>query len=764
MSGPAHAALDPSIVTAFRVAGSSASIVGAVVGVLSDLGIFAGLGLGADAKIESELNQIINQLNTIHADLGTLTTDIGTSTQTIVNQVIESEIRTAEPTMAAAQARILSCVDTLTQAAAQPHSDANDAALLELAHEITSSTTNSACSHVQDDFTAIHTQIVTASVLGATAPGFYSLVASVAVPKKVPFANIVSHFVQYEVAQRQAVGLLRHAYTALGDPTTLQHKLTQSPNYLAELRDEEIAFLNATDVYISSQPVLPHDTSPAAVADALVQLFEETPRQATTYSLSILDNAQPLTPVLTPPASGASTVAMSNTLVGLTESYYGLSDFQFSANVADCNLATPGPGFAYLRPVAALHGGFLIGYGCTLHVERHMNAQLPTAVDSTWTVTGRGGSQPIGSPTFRNAATFATESSADGLALAADTSADRSPYSALSLVADSVDPTQVFLAVDLPTQAGARIGAGTTHTLVAGSPTPLAFTRVPEGARYPDEYAFRLAGGSYLALGSDGYATLAATPTYFDLRRTADGHVQIIAPDGRVLYVDQQYEQFFHGEAPDDVWGNDVNLALSTAAVAQWTYPVDGIPRTHASASPAPGELYYYPPCLDASGAGRYAGMTNYSGTQVSFDSTCSNGISNPFTFQGTSLTYVMYDAAITNNDATAHNFQLDVGGAAIGPAASMFSGTTYAGVHCYVPGASSPLDHLDAPAAATQPLQGSGTGIGGPWVLTVANNSTLIVRCMVLDHQSPPAVLVINEFRAKPCKGADPTACVTFQ
>src|SRR5262249_18032250 len=187
------------------------------------------------------------------------------------------------------QGRINDCVNKLSQAAAAPPSDSADDLLREMAREIVGrGSLNGPCNYVADDFRTIHAQIVTGPLLDRLANGIYSLIARIARQNNVSIETIATHFVQYQIVQRQVVELIRNAYTMLGEPQNLQKELEVTPNYLGELRDEEIAFLDATDVYILSQPGPPYDLSAASFADAIVQILEGTNRTLTTYSLSML--------------------------------------------------------------------------------------------------------------------------------------------------------------------------------------------------------------------------------------------------------------------------------------------------------------------------------------------------------------------------------------------------------------------------------------------------------------------------------------------
>ena len=72
---------------------------------------------------------------------------------------------------------------------------------------------------------------------------------------------------------------------------------------------------------------MPYDPSPAQLADAIVQRLEGVSSQATTYSLSILDNATALSPQLVAPGTDAARpmLAMGDTIAGAVSSYYASS-------------------------------------------------------------------------------------------------------------------------------------------------------------------------------------------------------------------------------------------------------------------------------------------------------------------------------------------------------------------------------------------------------------------------------------------------------
>jgi hypothetical protein len=722
------------------------------------LGAFTALGLGSDAETHAMLGQVLDQLNSIHAQLDTLTAEVATTNSTLLDQGEKIQSSPAIQAMNAAQLSLTRCADSVTQAAAGPRTDANDAKLRQLALQIVGgATTSGDCTKLRDNFDTIHTWITADEGLPAASAGVYSRIARIARDNALPYDGLATHFVQYELLQRQAVSLIRNAYLMLGDPDTLNHELTEVPNYLGLLRDEEISFLRATDVYITSNPILPHDLTPAQQADGIVQAFEGVQQQVSTYSLSILDTAQPLVPTLRPDVSAGPEYTILNTLSGTSASYYGAADLKL-AEIASCRLKPPTPGFSFLRPTGGAHGGVVYGASCDLHVERHLNREISNAVNNTWSVLGRYGFATLGPSTRRNVVTLNEETPDDALALMASPDGANSQFSALSILADHAHPEQVTLAVDVPSQPGAHRGAGTTHPLVAGSSTPLLFTRIRRSARYPNQYSFKAANGQYLSVGSDSYATLGSDKAYFIVRTTGDGHSLLTTLDGQVLYVDFQTRQFFHGEAPDDHWGNIPNLADGIAAVTQWTVPIDGIPRTHASNSPS-GQLYFYPPCLDAGGNPQFSGQDTQFLTVGSF---CSQGKG---LFSGTSYSYVYYDLNLTNTDSNPHDVQITVGGAAVGPPASEYNGTTYAGVHCFIPSYGAPFDHMDAALAATQPEKGAATAITGPYTLTLPAQATITARCSMLDSYYRPAVLIINEFRVKPCKpGTAGANCQVYQ
>jgi hypothetical protein len=123
----------------------------------------------------------------------------------------------------------------------------------------------------------------------------------------------------------------------------------------------------------------------------------------------------------------------------------------------------------------------------------------------------------------------------------------------------------------------------------------------------------------------------------------------------------------------------------------------------------------------------------------------------------------VTYDVTFTNQDTYERQFRMELGGAAIGPAATVFNGSTVGGVHCYIPGLGSPFDHIDTAGVATQPSLGMATGIAGPWFVNVPASGSRMIRCQVLDLIGTPAVSIVNHFKVQPCKGTAGGTCTVY-
>ncbi|HVZ74751.1 MAG TPA: hypothetical protein VHJ20_20350 [Polyangia bacterium] len=720
---------------------------------LTNLGVFdmLGLGGGTDPVLDAKLDQIIMQLQVVQADITDLKMDVATLTNTVVAQAQMVQLQTLIHDMDDAQNRVTMCAQQVALVAQARGTDATDAQIHDFALQMVGRQAGPCDLSAQ--FSIIHDRIVTDQTLGSAESAFYSLLAQVAYNSnpRVPFEQIASHFIQYSITQREALELVRGAYSALGEADNLQTVFTTPPNnFLAKLRDEEVAFLQGADAYISAGSP-PYDTSPAALADAIVQRLEGVSREATTYSLSIRDDAGDLTPLLVASGTDATRpmLAMGDTVAGAVSTYYGMKNTPITVGLGSCLASPPQDGFAYVRPTGGTGGGFKLGSSCTVHIERHLLKNVPADVAGTWTVNGRNGAVAVGAPALLNAATLATETADEALALAGDSGGRGSGASAFTLVADATDPSTVSLAIDLPGQPMTLVRAGTKHAFVAGAAGDVAkFTRVPFGPRYPDRYAL-MSGTQYLWIGTDGFAALSDTETWFDFQRTADGHTELVY-DGGVVYVDAQYIQVFHGESPDDVWATAPNLAVGTAAINQWALPDDNVPRVRPGTS-----LQIYPPCLNGAGLGTNASYSFGLGPTLPSSECSDNG-----------LAYVAYWAKFTNEDDKDRTFRLTLTGQAdLGTGQSI----GYAGIHCFIPGIGSPDDHLDTdlPQVTTaMPSKSTTPQVFDPSNrnVTVPAHGSLSVDCQILDARGlTPARMTFTQFIVQPCKGSAGGTCGSY-
>ena len=720
--------------------------------VLTNLGVFSmlGLGSGTDPVLNAKLDEIINQLQVMQADITDLQNDVATLTNTVIQQSAMVQLQSLLHDMEDAQNSIMLCAQQVVLVAQAPGTDATDMQMQAFALQMVGRAAGPC--DLTNQFSIIDSRIVTDQTLGSAESAFYSLLAEVARANNIDYESIASHFIQFEITQREALELIRGAYSALGEADNLQTVLTTAPtNFLGKLHDEEVAFLQATDTYITSGSP-PYDTSPAALADAIVQRLESVPNQASTYSLSVLDDASAFSPVLAAPSTSTSTTTsqsypMTDTVMGAMSSYYNTGDAQLTAGIGSCLASPPTPGFSYVRPIGGVAGGFKIGSSCTLHVERHLLQNVPATVDPTWTIGGRYGSTPIGAPTLRNAANLNPETAGDALTLAGDRGGRGSGFSAFTVAPQASDPSTVVLTINLPGHPATPISFGTTHPLAAipgGAVVP--FTRIPYGPVYPDRYALGL-GGQYLAVDANGFATMVDTPTWFDFQRTPDGHTELDY-DGGVLYVDNQYSQIFHGESPDDVWANSVNIANGAAAVTQWALPMDGVPRARPTSA-----LSIYPPCLDGSGNGAFSSLDV---GPLSLPSTeCSND----------GLAYVAYQVTFTNQDSFDRALQFTLSGQASLPAGQT---AAEAGIHCFAPGIGSPDNHFDTPAVSVSTTTANAatqSEVFNPSnrTLNIPAGGTLQFVCQILDINDVAAQLVINQFLVQPCKGAAGGTCAVY-
>jgi hypothetical protein len=724
------------------VSGTLSNIIGNEAGnYLTDLGVFSmiGLGSGTDPVLNAKLDQIINQLNVIQTDIGDLKMDVATLTSTVVAEADLTQLQTLLHDMDDASTAIQSCAQQVGYVAKSPGTDSADQQMHDFALQMVGREAGPCDLSAQ--FSTIHSRIVTDQSLGGAESAVYTLLARVARNKGLDYEQIASHFIQYAITQREALELIRQAYSALGEADNLKMVLMQPPSdFLNKLRDEEVAFLIATDTFITAGHP-PYDTSPAALADAIVQRLESTRAEVTTYSLSILDNAVMLTPSLHPPMGAA--VPMADTIMGAVSSYYGMANTTLTAGIdATCLATPPQDGFSFVRPLPNARAGFQLGSSCTLHLERHLAAN-PGATP-TWTVDGRHGTFAIGAPMFLNAATLAQETPMEALALAGDITGRGSGFAAFSVTADGTDPSLVTLAIDLPGQPGALIGAGTAHAFVAAASTPTTWRREPFGPQYPDRYSLASMDGQYLSVGTDGFAALGTTPMWFDFVTTPDGHVELDYDSG-VLYVDEQYQNTFHGESPDDVWATSPNLAVGAAAAVQWRVP----PDTYRTAPATSLDIGL--PCLDPS-TGNHIGASfslGLIGPTIPTTECSDDG-----------LPYVEYIVDLTNADMFDRAFQLKVGAEGTGVTTyngSAYTSTSVFGLHCY-----GPTDHIDTVGSTVN----AGAMMAGPdatFNFTVPHNGSMTIYCQALDLTGVPASMGVADFIVTPCSGTAGGSCTPY-
>jgi hypothetical protein len=737
--------------------GQLGQIVGGAVltSVLTDLGLFSAIGLGgnSDAEVEAKLDQIINELQTMKADIGDLQQDVVNLDSTLQAGDDRALFDSKVSDMTTAQTHILNCAADIKQAATNPGSDTTDTDLQQFAQQIVgaASSTTSDCITLMDDFATIDANIVGSTGLGNSNEGAYTLLARLLKETgSTQFEPIASHFIQFQITQHQALALVRSAYTALGRPDALQDALTTPPhNLLNRLRDEEVAFLNATDAFVTTGAPNTYDPSVAALADAIVQRLESVHGQASTYTLSILDTATDFVPTVH--QASQANLTLSDTIQGAMSSYYDMSDDQLTAGITSCRNSSPTDGFSYLRPYGGSGAGFKLGSSCKVHIERHLQQNVNLPPGSSWGARGRyygsGTADQALTIQRRNAATLAQEADADAFALAGDPEGASSDASAFTVVPDDTDPTHVTLTIDLPGLPGTPVRTSQSHPFAAaGSGAVASFTRVPSGPDFPDRYALAM-NGKYLAVDDSGFASLADTPTYFDFRATPDGHTELDYTGG-VLYVDNQYSQAFFYEAPDTYLANTVNIA-NGFLVTLWNVPNDGIPRAAPQTS-----LSAYPPCLDGSGNPQLAYENLGFGTYLPTTECSDSG-----------LTYVIYDATFHNDDSFDRRFQFK-----LGAQVSLPSGVSagLAGLHCYVPGSGSPDDHLDVaavsvdtntPTAALTPTTFDPIN----WNLTVPSHGSLTLQCQILDDLGAAAAFDINEFDVSPCVAPDTGNCKVY-
>jgi hypothetical protein len=749
-AAPAHGAGKSKALTKLAL-GTANSILGNTASkFLTNLGVFDMIGLGGtDPVLDAKLDQIIMQLQVVQTDISDLKTDVAMLTSTVVTQQQMATLQNLIHDMDDAQARVTACMQQVSLVSGARGTDATDAQMHAFALQMVGRAAGPCDLAAQ--FQIIHDRIVTDQTLGSSESAFYSLLAQVASHNGVPFEQVASHFVQYSITQRGALELVRSAYTALGEADNLDTVFTKPPSdFLRKLRDEEVAFLQGADTFITAgQP--PYDTSPAALADAIVQRLEGVSRQATTYSVSIRDDATGFSPKLSAPGTDAArpVLAMGDTLAGAVTSYYGTADKTLTIGVPSC-VASPNAseGFGYVRPMGGTGSGFKLGSTCKVHLERHLLRNLPTTVAADWTIGARYYTPAIGAPTLMNAATLEPETAAEALALAGGAGGRSSGRSALVVAADPASPDTVTLAIDLPGAPATPIRVATAHAFAAAGTGAVAkFRKVPFGPRYPDRFALAL-DGKYLWIGADGFAARADSPIWFNLETTADGHVELVY-DGGVVYVNDQLVQVINDESPDDLWATAPNLAVGQF-VNFWSLPADGVPRARPT-----NALAIYPPCLTSTGQG--VGATFSLGLGGTFPSSeCSDN----------GLAYVAYYVKLFNQDAAPRAFKLALAGQATWVAGTAQGG---AGIHCWIPGLGSPNDHLDtdfASVSSTTPSASTMVQLFDPQNrgLTIPAQGSLEIWCQILDARiATPQRMTFSQFIVQPCKGTAGGTCGVF-
>lgn len=721
------------------LASGTAGDPGGAVATATGLGLFEAVGLGSTG--DAELTGTIAEVDAVGAILVDLRSDFAPVLASLQSGSDAAALQAAHANMSAAQTAILNCAVAVEALAASPGSDSADAALLEDANQIVglSSNTGTDCASVMSAFASIDHAIV-----GDPANGLEGAYLPLARAMRPTFAyeRLASHFIQYSLTQRAALTLIRSAYSVLGEPGALHTALTAPPHaFLNALENEEIAFLHATDTFVVTGNPTTFSVLPGALADAVVQRLEGVRAQLSTYSLSAVD-----APAFTPSVHDASqaVVAVTDHLDSTSASYYDTPDAQLRAGIASC--ASGNDGYSYVRPYAGNGAGFKLGSTCTVHVARHLKRNVTADATQTWAVRGRySTSDQALAFAPRNAATLAEETAAAALALDGDPAGRGSGTSALRVVADASDPSLVSLAVDLPNQPNTLLRTGATAAFVASGTGDVArFTRVPFGPDEPDRYALAV-DDQYLSVGSDGIAALAAAPTWFDFRLTADGHTELVY-DGGVLFVDVQALQGFFGEAPDTSLVNAANIATGLGFVG-WTVPSD------MARSPPDGQLSLFPNCLQP---------TN-SSTPATPVAPVNAGTTECSDF---GLAYQEYVAVFKNEEAVPRSFVFTLGATASWVTEPV--ATESGGLHCFAPGIGSPDDHFDindVNVTATLPSATAGPFTFTPagWYLTVPALGSFEMDCQVLDWGGNPSGLVLDNFTVQPCHLGSGT-CTVYQ
>lgn len=755
LAAPAHAQLAADLLKRLGTGTVSNLAAGAIFQGLTDLGVFSAIGMGtSDPEVDAKLDQIINELEQVNQGVNALQSDVTNIETELLHSEELAVFLSRYQEMEAAKLNIVDCAAAIQQYASEPGSDQNDAYLRQYAEEIVGAPgTTGPCNDLMNHFQTIDADIIGDLNLSVISGDFYTVLGRLIreselghihgnppTTSPVSLENLASHFVAYALVQRQAVQLVRNAYSLLGMQDALQTVLTQPPyNLLSSLRDEEAAFLHGTDAYITTGAPSDYNPWQAALADAVVQRLEGIQSQVTTFSLSILPNGN-WTPTLYDSAHQQQ--PMTDTVGGSRVSYYNAPTASITTDVDNCLLAQPtGPvGFSFIQPLGS--GRAAIGSSCTVNYERHLhkNAQIANGVD--WTLAGVRftPSQTTDLPVTRlNAATLAAETAADNGALRGDPSGEASGAAGFNVVAAPLDPSVVILTVDLPDAPGTPVRTGTSGYAftTAGTGAVAQFTRVPYGPAYPNRYELAVSD-QFVSIDSNGIATLGASPTWFDFQTTPDGHTEL-AYDGGLLYVDSQFLQSFWAETPDTYFANQVNVAATP-----WLW------NTAAGSPNPPTTLSFFTPCVDANGNPAYTSTT-----------TCSD----------TSYSYREYTLNLSNADGSAHTFNVSLS-TNVSYTTNYPNGATTTAegpgyVHCFIPNGNNDLtDTGGIIVASGQALESPVVSTG---MLTIPTGGSVQIDCIAGDDNVGlfipyyPPNTVLDYFDVTPCRpNADGSALVS--
>src|SRR5262245_40398339 len=173
-------------------------------------GVF-GLGGGSDPAVRAKLDQIIGQLQVVQGDVTQLKADVSTLTNTVVAQSNLIQLQSLLHDMDDASTRIQLCAQQVMLVAQAPGTDAADQPLYMFALQMVGRQAGPC--DLTSQFSIIHARIVTNQVLGSTQSAFYDLLARAARDNGIAYERVASHFVQYAIIQREALDLIRGAYT-----------------------------------------------------------------------------------------------------------------------------------------------------------------------------------------------------------------------------------------------------------------------------------------------------------------------------------------------------------------------------------------------------------------------------------------------------------------------------------------------------------------------------------------------------------------------